>query len=243
MGKVNELIQRLLGEPARNLMHAMYDDYVEANVRFRSKSGIKTLIIRRQLAKCCDWCAGLAGIYESDKAPDGVYQRHDNCKCMVTFRNEKGKYTDVWSKKEYDIQRKARIARQSELKLASERSSIVQFVSDQIINLHDEIVGRSIGARANNYDILDLITGERYHLAEGTKLTNKEVFAGKGKKTPYRNAWKYAEKYPGTRAQDWQHVKGIGIVSTPDGDFKAEIHWSQCEGVGKVDMFVKKWLE
>ena len=115
MGKIDDLIQRFLGEPAKNLMHAMYDDYVEANVRFRSRSGMKTFIIRRQLRKCCDWCAGLAGIYESDKAPDGVYQRHDNCKCMVTFRNEEGKYTDAWTKTEYSSQRAARKARQREL--------------------------------------------------------------------------------------------------------------------------------
>ena len=112
MSKTNELIQHFLGEPAKNLMHAMYDDYVEANVRFRSRSGMKTFIIRRQLGKCCEWCAGLAGIYESSKAPDNIYQRHDNCKCMVTFRNEQGKYTDVWSKQEFANQRAARIERQ-----------------------------------------------------------------------------------------------------------------------------------
>lgn len=124
MSKINDLIQRFLGEPARNLMHAMYDDYVEANVKFRSRSGMKTFIIRRQLGKCCDWCAGLAGIYESDKAPDGVYQRHDNCKCMVTFRNEEGVYTDAWTKKEYQNQRSARIIRQKEL--GSERIQIIR---------------------------------------------------------------------------------------------------------------------
>ena len=120
MSKTNELIQRFLGEPAKNLMHAMYDDYVEANVSFRSRSGMKTFIIRRQLGKCCEWCAGLAGIYESDKAPNGVYQRHDNCKCMVTFRNEAGKYQDVWTKQEYNSQREARLARASEIKNANQ---------------------------------------------------------------------------------------------------------------------------
>ena len=116
MSKTNELIQRFLGEPARNLMHAMYDDYVEANVLFRSKSGIKTFIIRRQVAKCCTWCADLAGIYDYSTAPRDIYKRHDNCKCMVTFRNEMGKYTDVWSKQEYKKQREARIARISEIR-------------------------------------------------------------------------------------------------------------------------------
>ena len=115
MSKTNELIQRFLGEPVKNIMHSMYDDYVEVNVNFRAKSGIKTFIIRRQVAKCCKWCAGLAGIYDYSTAPREVYQRHDNCRCMVTFRNEMGKYTDVWSRKEYNKQREARIARTREI--------------------------------------------------------------------------------------------------------------------------------
>lgn len=115
MSKTNELIQRFLGEPVKNIMHAMYDDYVEANVSFRARSGIKTIIVRRQVANCCNWCAGLAGIYDYSTAPREVYQRHDNCRCMVTFKNEKGRYTDVWSKKEYSTQREARITRINEI--------------------------------------------------------------------------------------------------------------------------------
>lgn len=115
MSKTNELVQRFLGEPARNLIHAMYDEYVEVNVKFRSKSGIKTFIVRRQVAKCCDWCANLAGIYDYSSAPRDVYRRHDNCKCMVTFRNEMKKYTDAWSRKEYATQRAARKARIEEI--------------------------------------------------------------------------------------------------------------------------------
>lgn len=81
-----------------------------------------------------------------------------------------------------------------------------------------------------------------YHLAEGTKLQDKEVFAGKGHRNEYRKASEYAIKYGG-KVEDWQHVKGKGIVETSDGNFKAELHWSQCEGIGKVDFFVKRWLD
>lgn len=130
MNKTNELIQRFLGEPVKNIMHSMYDDYVEANVRFRNKAGIKTFIIRRELAKCCKWCHDLAGIYETEKAPNNIYQRHDYCRCMVTFRSEKGLYTDVWTKKEYRTQRAARIAAAENL--ASEK--IVLGFNGKIIN-------------------------------------------------------------------------------------------------------------
>lgn len=114
------IISNLLGEPVSNMCHAFYDQYVEANVRFRSKAGMKELIIRRQLGKCCEWCANLAGIYTPENAPDDIYRRHDNCKCMVTYKDEDG-YQDVWSKKEFNSQREARKAREKELLLYTKK--------------------------------------------------------------------------------------------------------------------------
>lgn len=108
------IISNILGEPVSNLCHAFYDQYVEANVRFRSRAGMKELIIRRQLGKCCKWCADLAGIYTPENAPADIYRRHDNCKCMVTYKDEDG-YTDVWSKKEFESYKEARISRESEM--------------------------------------------------------------------------------------------------------------------------------
>ena len=112
----------------------------------------------------------------------------------------------------------------------------------ETIHLEDELIGRSLGSKAKNYDILDLSTGNVYHLVEGTRLQNIEVFAGKGTKVEFRDAYKYANRYGGT-IDSWQHAKGIGIVNTPGGDTLAELHWIQCEGIGKKEMFVKEWLE
>jgi hypothetical protein len=39
------------------------------------------------------------------------------------------------------------------------------------------------------------------------------------------------------------HVKANGELGTPYGDRKAELHWSWFEGIGKNEMFVRKWLE
>ncbi len=103
-------------------------------------------------------------------------------------------------------------------------------------------IGRSLGAKAVNYDVMDLVTGEVYHFAEGTKIQNVEVFAGKGRRTTYRRAAQYADLYGG-KPEDWQHAKGFGVLSTPDGDRRAEVHWSQCDGIGKFDFFVKEWLD
>ena len=89
---------------------------------------------------------------------------------------------------------------------------------------------------------MDLQTGEMYHFAEGTKLQDVEVFAGKGTKTPFRKADKYAERYGG-EAKNWQHVKRFGTLDTPDGDRNAEVHWVQCQGFGKHEFFIKEWLD
>lgn len=106
----------------------------------------------------------------------------------------------------------------------------------------DIIIGRSVGAKARNYEVMDLDTGEMFHFAEGTKIQDVEVFAGKGVKSPFRKAEKYAGRYGG-KPEDWQHAKGFGVLATPEGDREAEVHWVQCSGVGKFEFFVKEWLD
>lgn len=147
MSKTNELIQRILGEPVRNIMHAIYDDYVEANVRFRSKSGMETFIIRREVAKCCDWCHSLSGVYRSGEEPDNIYKRHDNCRCMVTFRSEKGIYTDVWSKKDYQTQKDARIARMQNIIAERESRKLRGLSIDSEIGFYQGLTRKEIVKR------------------------------------------------------------------------------------------------
>lgn len=106
----------------------------------------------------------------------------------------------------------------------------------------DIVIGRSVGAKARNYEVMDLDTGERFHFAEGTKIQDVEVFAGKGVKSPFRKAEKYADRYGG-KPEDWQHAKGFGVLATPEGDREVEVHWVQCSGVGKFEFFVKEWLD
>lgn len=106
----------------------------------------------------------------------------------------------------------------------------------------DILIGRSVGAKARNYEVMDLDTGEMFHFAEGTKIQDVEVFAGKGVKSPFRKAEKYADRYGG-KPEDWQHAKGFGVLATPEGDREAEVHWVQCSGVGKFEFFVKEWLD
>ena len=104
-------LNKLLGEPLCNMCQAFIDDFVAANVDMRYSMGIRSVIIRQMMANCCDWCKGLAGVYDAKDVPKDIYRRHDNCKCLVTFRSEKDKYKDVWSKKEFAGYKDARIAK------------------------------------------------------------------------------------------------------------------------------------
>ena len=180
------IISNLLGEPVSNLCHAFYDQYVEANVKFRSKAGMKEVIIRRQLGKCCKWCADLAGIYTPENAPDDIYRRHDNCKCMVTYKDEDG-YTDVWTKKEFESQKKARISREREIQngTSREKTKADRMLAAERAGLYDNYVDYIEAKRFSDNDI-DLInmlrSGEvqKISTAVDTILSKEEFALSKG---------------------------------------------------------------
>lgn len=86
-----DAIRDRLGEPVRNTSQSYFDDYVQTNMEFRTKSGLTQTLTRTAETKCCQWCADLAGswVYGRDDIPEDVYRRHDNCRCTVTYRTEK----------------------------------------------------------------------------------------------------------------------------------------------------------
>ena len=113
---------------------------------------------------------------------------------------------------------------------------------DDIINLEDEYVSHSIGAKRKSFDIMDLKTGEHFDLVDGTYIRDKKIFAGKGSSTPYRKAYVYANKHHNA-PEEWSHVKGFGTVDYYGEAREAELHWSECKGIGKEDIFIKRWLD
>lgn len=105
-------------------------------------------------------------------------------------------------------------------------------------------IGRSLGAAAMNYDVRDPRTGRAYRFLEGTTITNVEVFAGKG--TRNRLSPKVSRglsEQVGGRPRDWQHVKGIGTLDYHGRARRAEVHWFQARGIGRVKFKVKEWLD
>ena len=87
-------------EPIVNNSEAFYDDFIKENAKFRSKAGMKTTLTRIAEAKCCEWCAALAGTYEYGSAPDDIYRRHEFCRCTVTYQSKKISQ-NAWSKKQW----------------------------------------------------------------------------------------------------------------------------------------------
>lgn len=90
-----------LEEPIINNSEAFFDDYVDANAKFRNDVGLKATITRETAWKCCDWCEALAGTYDYDKAPPDIYKRHEYCRCIVTYKSGR-KTQNVWTKRQWE---------------------------------------------------------------------------------------------------------------------------------------------
>lgn len=176
--------------------------------------------------------------------PNGGVAEVVNCRCALLQRARWALDADELSalkeRAEFFGLDKAESFAQFRTKYLKAAENVEKSGGSGIIKLPDIQIIRSLGAKSKRYDVMDLKTGEYFSFVEGTRIQNVEVFAGKGTKNELRIAEKYADKYGG-RPQDWQHVKGQGILDTDDGERKAEIHWMQCEGCGKHDFFVKKW--
>lgn len=110
-------------------------------------------------------------------------------------------------------------------------------VSDEIV----ERIGRSVGAKAKNYDVYDPETGDFVRLAEGTILTQPKnhVMAGKGRDRQIDCLDWLLDKYGGD-AVEWTKEKGFGYIEDEYGEIhRVELHWYQAPGVGRVEMKLK----
>lgn len=120
--------------------------------------------------------------------------------------------------------------------------SVDKSQKDDIIKLDDVEIGKSVGAKAKNYDVLDPATGEYFQFAEDTKIQNAEVFAGKGCKKPLdKEVAEGLVKQIGGKSENWQHAKGHGIIDYYGEERPAEVHWFQEKSVGKHKFKIKRW--
>lgn len=104
-----------------------------------------------------------------------------------------------------------------------------------------ERIGRSVGAKAKNYDVYDPQTGSFIKLAEGTRITQPKnhVMAGRGRERQIDCIDWLVDKYGGDAVQ-WTKEKGYGYIEDEYGEVRqVEIHWYQEPSVGKVEMKLK----
>lgn len=124
-------------------------------------------------------------------------------------------------------------------------SAVAQANRPETKALHDFKIGRSAGAKAKNYEVIDRESGIVYHFLEGSKIQNAEIFAGAGVRKPLRPevAEGLAEQFGG-KPSDWQHAKGFAELSADELESRlAEVHWFQAKNIGKVKFFVKRWMD
>lgn len=76
----------ILQEPIINFTQTVVDDTIKTNVEFQGESGLSPRIMRSAHGNPpCDWCRSMEGIYKYPDVPEGVYKRHDRCRCTVEY--------------------------------------------------------------------------------------------------------------------------------------------------------------
>lgn len=110
------------------------------------------------------------------------------------------------------------------------------------ISLPDEQIPKSVGAKWKNHKI-SLPDGNVASFVEGSRLQNKQAFAGMGCKRQI-DCVDFLVSNFGGNADHWMKVKAIAEIRLPDGEIqKAEIHWYEEPTVGKVMIKRKKICE
>lgn len=89
----------ILQEPIINFTQSVVDETIKANVDFQGESGLSPKIIRTtDGADACDWCKSMAGTYKYPDVPEGVYGRHDRCRCTVEYDPGDVRRQNIWTK-------------------------------------------------------------------------------------------------------------------------------------------------
>ena len=80
---------------------------------------------------------------------------------------------------------------------------------------------------------------QHYGVPEGSRITNVEVIAGKGRNRQIDILDILVNKFGGD-PNEWQKVKGYGYLDHDGETLKSELHWYQEPSVGRVDFKLKK---
>ena len=95
-----------------------------------------------------------------------------------------------------------------------------------------------VGAKAKDI-LIELPDKTHVRLTPGTRITNVETIAGKGRNRKIDEIDILVERFPGTDEAKWQKKKGIGFVDYQGESYKANIHWYEEPSIGRVKYKVK----
>ena len=107
-------------------------------------------------------------------------------------------------------------------------------------------VPRTLSAMAKKFyvDSPRPMSAENFRIKEGTQVTGVKAIAT-GEKI--RDVNRLVEQYSKsngekTNPNDWIKARGTAILTDGITSRKAEIHWYQCENIGKVEFKRKRWI-
>lgn len=204
----------------------------------------KYIIVETLDGKTCGLCAQLDGkVYPMSEYAIGVTAPPFHPWCRGTtapYFDDMDDIAERWARdpktgKTYTVPGSMTYKQEG---LAKSVKPLEKSTESGIMSLPDIEIGKSVGAKAKNYDIR-LPNNEIVHLSEGTRITNVQVIAGKGRNRKIDMVAVLIDRYPGTKETEWQKVKGIGYIDYQGEDYKAVLHWYQEPSVGKVEWKVK----
>ena len=109
----------------------------------------------------------------------------------------------------------------------------------------DFILPNTLSAMAKTFYVKTAIglRQDDWYIKPGSKVTGVKVIA-EGKKI--HDIKRLVETYhlPNgeiTEVEDWYKVRGAALVTDGKEEQIKEVHWYQCENVGKVDFKLKEW--
>ena len=107
----------------------------------------------------------------------------------------------------------------------------------------DFILPNTLSAMAKTFYVkaAKQLKQDKYFLKQGSTVTGVKVIA-QGEKI--REVQRLSRDYPLpdgtlTKAQDWYKVRGTAVVTDGVDEKIEEIHWYQCENIGKVEYKLK----
>lgn len=114
-----------------------------------------------------------------------------------------------------------------------------------MIDEQEFLLPRTLSAMAKTFYVKapKSLKQDNWYLKPGSKVTGVKVIA-QGEKI--REVQTLIEKYPLpngelTKVKDWYKVRGTAVVTDGKEERIEEIHWYQCENIGKVEYKLKKW--